>query len=191
MNSDLILGWFLGLAGSLISGVALSWLQGRRDIKNEVLRQRREDTRTARNWANDGRKASLRGFDLRGENLSGKDLAGADLESANLEGASLWATNLSGANLRKTNLRNTKLKGAELKGAMLLLADFTGASIIDTDFTGAILKRANLQVKTAENCVWKDVQIDDGTEMSPELMQEIERQLSWDEKNPAKAESKN
>ena len=82
MSIDLILGWFLGLVSSIISGVVLFWLQARRDRQNEALRQRREDIRTARNWAKDGKKISLRGFDLVGANLSGKDFSGADCNCA-------------------------------------------------------------------------------------------------------------
>lgn len=179
MSNDLLIGWLLGLVSSLLSGVVLFWLQGRRDQRNETLRQRREDTRTTRNWASDGKKVSLRDFDLRGANLSGKDLSGADLERANMESAGLWATNLAGANLRAANFRKARIKGADFQKAMLLLADFTDATIVDTDFSEAILRRAKLnRVKTIENCLWRDVHIDDTTELSSELKREIERQAA-------------
>ena len=179
MNNDLILGWLLGLLGSLVSGIVLFWLQDRRDVKNEALRQRREDTRTARNWASDGKKASLRDFDLQGANLSDKDLSGSDLERSNLERAGLWATNLSGANLRNTNFREANFKGADLHEAKLIGADFTGATIVETDFSGAVLRRTKLsRVKVIENCVWKSVKIDETTELGPELKHEIERQAA-------------
>lgn len=99
MSSDLLIGWALGIASSLITGLFMYWLEGKRELRISERAQRREDIRTARNWAADGKQTSLRGFDLRGANLSGKDLSGADLEEANLEGAQMWATNLAEANL--------------------------------------------------------------------------------------------
>lgn len=84
MTNDAITGFILGVLSTLLStllvAIIMFWLQGRRDVQREAIRQRHEDTRVARNWAQDGKKASLRGFDLAGANLSGKDIAGADLE---------------------------------------------------------------------------------------------------------------
>ena len=95
----LVLGWLLGLVSSITAGLVMFWLEGKREIRTEKLKQRREDTRLARNWAKAGKKESLQGFDLAGANLSGKDLSGADLEDTDFEGARMWAANLSGADL--------------------------------------------------------------------------------------------
>ena len=170
MTPDLLIGWLLGLVGSIVSGVALFWLQSRRDIQNEILRQCREDIREAQNWAKNGKTASLRGFDLRGANLSGKDLQGADLEDANLEGAMLWSTNLTNANLIRTNFQNAKIVGTSFKEANLHLADFTGTMIRQTDFSQAKLRRTNFQqAKEITECTWLDAQIDETTKLTPKL----------------------
>lgn len=170
MNTDVILGWVLGVAGSIISGIVLFWLQGRRDAHLERLRQRREDVRIARNWAQDGKKASLRSFDLAGENLSGKDLASADLEEANLEKARLYNTVLHHANLIHANFRGAKLVGVNFREANLLGADFTGAILRRVDFTEARLQKAKLrQAKIEEPCNWTAAVIDDSTEIGTEL----------------------
>lgn len=183
MSNDAIVGFIFGLLSSLASGVFLFWLQGRRDIQNEVLRQRREDIRVARNWAEEGKKVSLRGFDLARANLSGKDLSGADLEDANLEGAQMWQTNLNGANLIRARFNNAKLIGVKLNGAKLLLSDFTGAYLRDVDFSGTKLRRAKFnKLKEYNNCTWKDAEFDETTELSSEIMKEIQEQVTPQEK---------
>lgn len=101
MSTDAIIGFVFGVLSSLVSGVVLFLLQSRRDIRQERLKQRREDVRIARNWRTDEKKISLRGFDLAGANLSGKQFPRADLEDASFEGARMWATDL-----RDTNLTN-------------------------------------------------------------------------------------
>ena len=179
MSSDAIIGFIFGLMSSLVSGIVLFWLQGRRDVQNEMLRQRRDDIRVARNWENDEKKISLRGFDLAGANLSGKDLSGADLEDANLEGAQIWETDLSGANLIGARFRKAKLFGAKLNGAELSFSDFTGAYLRNTDFSGAKLSGAKfLKLKELTNCIWKDVEFDETPEWSTEVMNEIQKQVS-------------
>ncbi len=178
MTPDLIIGWMLGLVGSIISGIALFWLQSRRDIQNEILRQRREDIREAQNWAKNGKTTSLRGFDLRGANLSGKDLKGADLEDANLEDAMLWSTNLTSANLIRTNFQKAKIIGANFKNANLHLADFTGAIIRQADFSETKLRRTDFQqAEEITECIWVDAQIDETTKLSVELKQRIQETL--------------
>ena len=179
VNTDAIIGFVFGLLSSLVSGIVLFWLQGRRDIQREILRQRREDTRVARNWAKDGKKISLRGFDLAGANLSGKDFSNADLEDANFEGARMWATNFSGANLIHANFRDAEMVGAKLNSAQLHSADFTGAKLREVDFTHAKMRRAKFRrVKRVENCIWTGVEIDETTELNVELLGEIQKQVS-------------
>lgn len=174
MNADVILGWFLGVASSIISGIALFWLQARRDAHLERLRQKREDVRIARNWAQENKRISLRGFDLAGENLSGKDLSSADLEEANLEKARLYGTNLHHANLIHANFRGAKLVGVSLKEANLLAADFTGAILRRVDFTEAKLQRTKLRhAKIEEPCIWTSALIDESTEVEATLRDEI------------------
>jgi uncharacterized protein YjbI with pentapeptide repeats len=176
MSTDLIIGWFLGVASSLLTGVVLFWLEGKREIRREALKQRLEDTRIARNWANEGKEASLRSFDLAGANLSGKDLSGADLEDASFEGAKMWSTNLSGANLIRADFRRAKLFGVNLSNTKLLLADFTGAILSECDFTGAKFRRTKLKpARKIDQCIWRSIQIDETTELSEKLRQEIEK----------------
>jgi hypothetical protein len=176
MSNDLILGWFLGVASSLLTSLVMFWLEGKREVRREALKQRQEDTRVARNWAIEGEKTSLRGFDLSGANLSGKDLSYGDLEDADLEGAKMWGTNLSGANLIRANLRKAKLVGVDFSEAKLLLADFSGAIISECNFTGAQLRRTKLKrAKAVDRCIWQSVQIDETTELSETLRQDIGR----------------
>ena len=173
----LVLGWLLGLVSSLVASLVMFWLEGRRTIRLEAVKQRQEDIRIARNWTSEGKKVSLRGFDLARANLSGKDLAGADLEDANFEGAQMWGTNLSGANLRRANFHRAKLVGVNLEGANLLLADFTGAMIGESNFAEAQLRRTKLhKAKKVVDCVWNGAKVDETTELSVELREEIERQ---------------
>jgi uncharacterized protein YjbI with pentapeptide repeats len=173
----LIVGWLLGIISSLLSSLVMFWLEGKRQTRAEKSKQRQDDIRTARNWASDGKKISMRGFDLQGANLSGKDLSGADLEDANLSEAIMWETNLSGANLRTANLRKIKAVSVKFINAKLLYADFTGATISDGDFTNTILHRTKLhQMKKAKGCIWKGVEIDETTEVSPEIRYEINQQ---------------
>lgn len=175
----LVLGWLLGLVSSITAGLVMFWLEGKREIRTERLKQRREDTRRARNWAKAGKKESLRGFDLAGANLSGKDLSGADLEDTDFEGARMWATNLSGANLIGASFRRAVMKGVLFNKANLHSADFTGAVVIESDFTGANLRRTRFRlVKRLERCIWRSARVDETTEMNMELRLEIERQLS-------------
>ena len=176
MSSDLLVGWTLGLISSLLSGLFLFWIQSRRDIQKERLKQIQEDTRLARNWLENGRKESLRGFDLVGANLSGIDLSNADLEDVNFENARLWATNLRGANLRGANFRNTEINGIALSDSNLFAADFSGARIQNTEFIRVDLRKANFaKVKKIENCVWNEVIIDDTTKLSDKLREEIQK----------------
>ena len=173
----LLLGWLLGVVSSLLTSFVMFLLEGRRAIRLEILKQRQEDIRLARNWADEGKKISLRGFNLSGANLSGKDFTGADLEDVNLEGAHLWATDFTNANLRRANFRKAKIVGVKLTKANLLLADFTGSIIGDTDFSGAQLHRTNLEaVKEIKHCTWDAVQIDETTQLSAELRQNIREQ---------------
>lgn len=184
--TELILGFALGLIGSLFSGIVLFKLEGRREAQRERQKQRKEDVRVARNWSHDGKRASLRGFDLAGENLSGIDLSGADLEDSNFEGAKLWGTNFSGANLIFANFANSVMVGVVFKGADLQGADFSGATLRETDFTESKLRKAKLgQIRNLENCVWTDARIDETTDLTPSLLQEIRKPVLMKENPPS------
>ncbi len=67
---------------------------------------------------NEGKLASLVGFNLVGANLSQANLAEAYLSLANLEGAKLVEANLEGANLEGANLVGANLVGAHLGEAI-------------------------------------------------------------------------
>lgn len=177
MSNDLILGWALGLVGSLITGVALFWLEGIRDERRERLRQRQEDIRTALNWKS-GSNISLRGFNLSGANLSGKNLSGADLESANLEGAILWATNFKGANLRAASFRKTKMKSPNFQEAILQMADFTEASIDEANFERAYFRKTKFEKAKLINCLWRDAIIDNKTLLPENIIAQIQENRS-------------
>ena len=177
MSSDAIIGFLFGLLSSLLSGIVLFWLQGRRDSHREAITQRREDTRVARNWTQDGKKASLRGFDLTGANLSGKDLSGADLEDCNLEGAQMWETDFTGANLIRANFENAELIEAKLCNSKLHLANFDNAVLRGVDFSGAKLRRTRLlNARVIQDCIWTNARVDETTEIDLALRQVIDAQ---------------
>lgn len=177
MNEEiafLILGWILGFISSLGLGLFMFWLEGKRELRTMRREQRREDIKIARNWATEGKKESMRGFDLAGANLSGKNLSGADLEDADFEGAQMWQTNLSGANLIRARFHGATLVGVNFHQANLHLADFTGARIHEVDFSETKLRRTKLATsKELLNCNWTGAQIDETTELSPEVATEI------------------
>jgi uncharacterized protein YjbI with pentapeptide repeats len=186
MSSDLILGWALGLASSLLTGLFMFWLEGRREIRQEIRERRVQDIRTARNWKNSEEAPSLRGFDLRGANLSGEDFSGADLEDANLEGARIWQANFSSANLNNASFRQATLVGVIFRQANLHSTNFDKAVIGDSDFTEAMLRRTKLDnTKRVENCIWQSVRVDETTRLSTQLRQEIESQQSESEQDAA------
>lgn len=181
MNADvwlIIIGWGLGLLSSLGLGLFMFWLEGKRELRTMRREQSREDIRTARNWAANGKKESMRGFDLAGANLSGKDLAGADLEEANFEGAQMWGTNLSGANLIRARFHNAKLIGVNLHQADLRLAEFTGAILGEVDFSDTKLRRTKLaNCREIVDCIWTNAQIDETTEISDALALQINQNV--------------
>lgn len=173
MSSDLIIGWALGLASSLLTALLLFWLEGKRSIRNEQRMQRREDIRTAQNWV-PGETVSLRGFDLRGAHLSGHNLSGADLEHANLESVRLWGGKLIGTNLIHANFRKAIIRGTDFSGADLHSADFTGAQIRRANFSQAKLRRAKFgQVKEITDCIWEGAKIDKTTDLPSSIRDQI------------------
>jgi len=162
----LLLGWILGLVSSLSTGLFMFWLDGKRQLRREKAQQRQSDIRNARNWASEGKKHILKGYDLSGANLSGIDLSGADLEDANLSNAQMWATNLSNAKLIRANFENAVLDTVNLQGANLHSAIFDKATIRRSDFSKAFLRRTKLGTATlVEGCIWKDIKIDETTEL--------------------------
>ena len=177
MSGDIwliILGWGLGVIGSLGAGLFLFWLEGRRALRLISMEQRREDINVARNWTINGKKESLRGFDLSGANLSGKDLSNADLEDAIFEGARMWETNLKGANLIRAKFHGAMIIGASLNQSNLHLAEFDNAIVRDVDFSQSKLRRTKLaSCKELSNCTWTSAQIDETTELPPELLEQI------------------
>lgn len=173
----LIIGGVISLVATVVTSLMMFWMEGRRTERIEQLRLRHEDTRTARNWAKDGKRQSLRGFDLTGANLSGKDLEGADLEDAQLEKARLWETKLRGANLIKSNFRKAELNEVDLTDTRMIGATLSGARLTRVNFSRANLSKARLLgVKGAETCVWSEVRISSDTQMSEGLQQIIEQQ---------------
>lgn len=175
----LVLGWVLGLVSSLLTGLMMFWLEGKRAVREESARQRHEDIRTARNWAHDEKKSSMRGFDLVGANLSGKKLIGADLEDTDFREAKMWETDLKGANLIKANFQGATLNRVNFEKANLHSADFTDATLIACDFNQAKLRKTKfLRARKIERCVWLSAAIDDTTELNEALRQEIQTQNS-------------
>lgn len=179
MSPDLFIGWLLGLLGSLLTGVIMYWLEGRREERRERLKQHGEQVRTALSWASDGKRTSLRGFYLKGANLSGKDLSEADLESANLDEIIGWALDLRRANLRAASFRKAKIKHADFRGAVFHRADFAGAILVDVDFTGADVRDTDLTTAhTLEACVWDGLRRNERTRLPQHVRDSVERQAA-------------
>lgn len=174
MSSDLIIGWALGLASSLLTALLLFWLEGKRSIRNEQRVQRREDIRTTQDWKPGENAASLRGFDLRGANLSGRNLSGANLEDANLEGVSLWGGRFMGANLIRASFRKAQIRGTDFTEANLHSADFTGAVIRGANFSQARLRRTKFgRAKAITDCIWEGAKIDETTDLPSSIRNQI------------------
>jgi len=180
--SLLIIGWALGLLSSLATSILLYWLEGKREIRNEIARQRHEDIRLARNWSASGKSLSLKGFDLSGANLSSIDLSGADLEDANLSYTQLWNTNLTDAKLIRANFRGATIQGAKFIRANMHSALFTDARIKKSDFSEALLRRTNFsKVRILEDCNWANTKIDETTLLTHQQREAIQSSLSLSE----------
>jgi uncharacterized protein YjbI with pentapeptide repeats len=140
-------------------------LQPEDGAEDQSLSQKRQE-QIALNWANDGRKASLSGFDLEWANLRTIDLAGATLDMANLHEADLRKVDLSGANLKGTKLTWTDLSGANLKEASLNWADLRGANLYNAKLKEADLRGANLENANLVLADLRGVKIDDTTQVN-------------------------
>lgn len=118
--------------GALLTRLFQFWLEGIR----ERHRLQQEAMRTALEWAERGRKGTLRRLDLRDAHLGGVDLGPGEGRE---EGA-----DLSYSDLRKADLRGARLEKANLAGANLAQANLVGASLVEADLRDAILERASL-----------------------------------------------
>lgn len=64
-----------------------------------------------------------------------------------------------------------------MKDANLKSADFSNSTVVGCDFTGADLTDSNWKkVKRVENCIWKDVKVDNPSNFPTKLWDEIQRQ---------------
>lgn len=128
---SVLVGGVIGIVGAVAGSLASYWLESKR----EERRRRMNDLREALEWAQKGRKDSLRRADLYRADLRGADLAGADLAFANLRHADLIEVNLQqadlhGADLRGANLSRARLIGANLEGAKAWGANLRGSDLI-------------------------------------------------------------
>ena len=122
------------IEGGIIGGWVQGWAWYHYEQKRAAAEKRERWREIALEWADTGRKKSLRRADLRGADLRGVDLGPgeggeneADLSFADLSKADLRGAMLTKADLTGANLQGAKLWGAKLQEARLSDANFQGA----------------------------------------------------------------
>ena len=64
-----------------------------------------------------------------------------------------------------------------MKNANLQSADFSNATVTGCDFSGADLTNSNWKkVKRVENCIWKNVRVNNSSNFPTNLWEEIQKQ---------------
>lgn len=144
-------------------------------------------------WATNFSEANLRRADFRKS-----ELVGARFEKANAYHADFsWATITTRNDNYLADFTNAKLEGAKFIGTRLNRvtiietdlrgADFSKAVVVGCDFTGTDLTDSNWKkVKRVEDCVWKDVTVNNFNNFPIELRKEIQRQNAKSKSRPKK-----
>ena len=137
-------------------------------------------------WATKLTDANLRDTDFRNAELVGTNLSKSTASFANFSRAIIrrhnydqidFCTDFSRAILRGATFRDARIEEAKFRKANLVNTDFSGALVIACDFTGADLTGAKWKkVKKAQNCIWKNVKVDDPNNYPPSLWAEIQKQ---------------
>ena len=139
-------------------------------------------------WATNFSEANLRDADFQRSKLVGTKLIGATAFRANFSKAVIrkviypnvkYQPDFSNAKLASAKFIGTRLEGVTMTEANLRNTDFSRAIVISCDFTGADLTSSNWKkVKQVENCIWKNVIVDDSEDFPDHLWKEIQSQNS-------------
>jgi hypothetical protein len=166
-------GGVAGAAAGALSGAVVGLIKHRVPCVSPWLKRVTKERwmKRALEWADTGRRASLRHAYLPSADLAGADLQGADLADADLQGADLADANLQNAILKRADLAGANLAGAilislqardpwdypvrlqcaNLEHADLQDADLARANLCDADLKGANMSNANLKYSDLRN----------------------------------------
>ena len=137
-------------------------------------------------WGTNFSEANLRKTDFQKSRLFGAKFIKAVAIRANFSKTIIstrsdpdfeYLPDFTGAILPKAIFTRAQLIGAIMKDANLKSADFSNSIVVGCDFTGADLTDSNWKkVKRVENCIWKDVKVDNPSNFPTELWDEIQTQ---------------
>jgi uncharacterized protein YjbI with pentapeptide repeats len=137
-------------------------------------------------WATNFNEANLRLTNFSRTELVGCKFIKAVVIRGNFSGATIkartdpdytYTPDFSNATLVFVKFKNARISGANFTNTKLKGSDFSGAIVQECDFSGADLTKTNWRrVKLVENCVWKDVQVDNQANFPPFLWKEIQSQ---------------
>jgi uncharacterized protein YjbI with pentapeptide repeats len=142
------------------------------------------------------RKAYLRATIFKGANLRMTDFSSAEVAATDFTNAVVFYSDFSKATIRSrsdevkmelpnftkahfqgVNFRKANISNAKFHCTILTDADFSSAVIKNCDFTGSNLTNSKWKnVKLVENCVWKDVIVDNLDKFPYNLRDEIKKQ---------------
>ncbi|MCI0555149.1 MAG: pentapeptide repeat-containing protein [Anaerolineae bacterium] len=141
-------------------------------------------------WATDFTEANLREVNFRKSEIYAAKFRKATAFSADFSWAIVSERGKEGEkkrpNFTHAVLKSAKFIGTQLIGTMMVEAnlqesDFTKAIVQGCDFTGADFHDSNWKrVKRVENCVWKNVKVDNSENFPPYLWKEIQSQNAND-----------
>ncbi|GEM_PF-2005454 len=137
-------------------------------------------------WATNFSEANLRDANFRKCKLVGTRFEKAVAYDADFSWATITSRNdpdykyrpdFANAKLDHAKFIGTRLSGVTLVETSLRGSDFSKAIVLNCDFTGADLAKSNWKkVRHVENCVWKNVKVDQPEYFPPDLWKEILRQ---------------
>lgn len=140
----------------------------------------------ARMWATNFSEANLRNTNFRKSIMVGVKLVKAVALLADFTEVTIksrkdpdyeYIPDCTDAVFVRAKFNKARLDGVLFVNADFKLADFTGATILNCDFSGAKLSSSKWKkVKRVENCVWKDVSVDDFDIFPEYIKEEIQRQ---------------
>ncbi|MEW6085813.1 MAG: pentapeptide repeat-containing protein [Chloroflexota bacterium] len=150
-------------------------------------------------WATNFSEANLRHTDFQKSRLMGTKFVKATAFRANFSNAVIstgidpiyeYLPDFTNAHLGGAKFTGTWLNGVVMKETDLGGTDFSRATVLDCDFTGANLANSNWKtVKRVENCIWKNVIVDNSENFPDYLWNEIQAQnpkLKTKQKNSRK-----
>ncbi len=137
-------------------------------------------------WGTNFSEANLRHVDFRKSRLIGARFEKATAYQADFSWAKItsrrdpdhtYLPDFANAKLGGSKFIGTRLNGVAMRETSLRGTDFSKAIVLDCDFTGADLTESNWRkVKRVENCVWKNVKVDNSQNFPRDLWKEIQSQ---------------